>query len=202
MSLDTVVEDIRDEARARADETREDAEERARSIISEAEQDAAEIVEEREREVEREIEQEREQRLSSAKLEAKQKRLEARRDILEDVRESVEDRIASLQENRTELTRVLLDDAAEEFDDAADVQVYGRADDAGRIKSILAGNEDGDESENEYDGFSYAGEYDCLGGVVVESENSRIRVNNTFDSVFEDVWDDNLREVSERLFEE
>ena len=36
MSLDTVVEDIRDEARARADETREAGEERADEIVSEA----------------------------------------------------------------------------------------------------------------------------------------------------------------------
>ncbi|WP_248908664.1 V-type ATP synthase subunit E [Halocatena marina] len=202
MSLDTVVEDIRDEARARANDTREDAEKQARSIISEAETDADEIVEERKREVERQIEQEREQRLSSAKLEAKQERLEARRDILEDVRESVEERIVSIEENRAELTRALLDDAAEEFDtDEEEIQVYGRADDAELIKSILAGD-DGTGVGNEYDEFTYAGEYDCLGGVVVETENSRIRVNNTFDSVFEDVWEDSLREVSERLFEE
>jgi V/A-type H+-transporting ATPase subunit E len=196
MSLDTVVEDVREEARARADEIREDAEERGRSIISEAEQDAEEIVEEREREVEREIKQKREQRLSSAKLEAKQKRLEARRDILEDVRESVEERIASLDEGREDLTRALLADAAEEFEEGADIQVYGRADDQELIESILT------DEETEYEGSTYAGEHDCLGGVVVESEGSRVRVNNTFDSVLEGVWEDNLREVSERLFEE
>jgi V/A-type H+-transporting ATPase subunit E len=27
-------------------------------------------------------------------------------------------------------------------------------------------------------------------------------VNNTFDSVLEDVWEENLREISARLFEE
>jgi V/A-type H+-transporting ATPase subunit E len=195
MSLDTVVEDVREEARARANEIREDAEERGRSIISEAEQDAEEIVEEREREVNRQIEQEREQQLSGAQLEAKQERLEARRDVLEDVRESVEERIASLDEGREDLTRALLADAAEEFDEG-DIQVYGRADDQELIESILA------DEETEYEGSTYAGEHDCLGGVVVESEESRVRVNNTFDSVLEGVWEDNLREVSERLFEE
>ena len=90
MSLDTVVEDIRDEARARADEIRDDADERAEELIAEAEADAEQIHEEREAEVEREIAQEREQRLSSAKLEAKQARLGARRDVLEDVHDDVE----------------------------------------------------------------------------------------------------------------
>jgi V/A-type H+-transporting ATPase subunit E len=192
MSLDTVVEDIRDEARARAEEIRDEADAEAEEIIAEAEADAEQIREEREQEVERTIEQEREQKLSSAKLEAKQNRLEAKRDILQDVRADVETAIAELDDGREELTRALLDDAAEEFDEGADVAVYGRADDQDLLESIL----------DEYDGFEYAGEYECLGGVVAESENSRVRVKNTFDSILEEVWEDNLREISERLFED
>ncbi|GGN91621.1 V-type ATP synthase subunit E [Haloarcula pellucida] len=191
MSLDTVVEDIRDEARARADEIREAADERAEEIISEAEADADLIREEREAEVDREIEQEREQRLSSAKLEAKQARLGARRDVLQDVREDVEQAIADLEgDRREELTRSLISAAVEEFDDDS-LQVYGRADDQDLIEDILT----------DYDDAEFAGEYDCLGGVVVESEASRVRVNNTFDSVLESVWEDNLKAISDRLFE-
>ncbi|MFC7228160.1 V-type ATP synthase subunit E [Salinirubellus salinus] len=191
MSLDTVVEDIRDEARARAEEIRDEGEQRAEEIVSEAESDAEDILEEAEREVERSIEQEREQTLSSAKLEAKQARLEARRELLADVREDVEEEVAGLEgERREELTRALLDVAAEEFD-GDDVQVYGRADDEELLTDVL----------DDYEGFSYAGEYDCLGGVVVESEGSRVRVNNTFDSVLAEVWEDNLREISDELFQ-
>ena len=191
MSLDTVVEDIRDEARARADEIRNEGEQRAEEIVSEAESDAEDILEEAEREVERQIEQEREQTLSSAKLEAKQARLEARRELLADVREDVEEEIAGLEgERREELTRTLLDVAAEEFD-GEDVQVYGRAADEELLTDVLG----------DYEGFSYAGEYDCLGGVVVESEGSRVRVNNTFDSVLDEVWEENLRNISDELFQ-
>ncbi|MFB6308428.1 MAG: V-type ATP synthase subunit E [Haloarculaceae archaeon] len=193
MSLETVVEDIRDEARARAEEIESDADERAEEIIEEAEADAEEIRAEREAEVERTIEQEREQKLSSAKLEAKQSRLEARREALQDVREQVEAEIADLEgDTREELTRTLLDAAAGEFDDDDTVEVYGRADDADLLEEILA----------DYDGYEYGGEYDCLGGVVLESEGSRISVNNTFDSVLDEVWEDNLRAISDRLFEE
>lgn len=192
MSLETVAEDIRDEARARAEEIIEAAEAEAEQILAEAEQDADDLLAEREQAVERQIEQEREQRLSSAKLEAKQERLEARRDSLQAVRDAVEDAIVDLEDGREELTRSLLDAAAEEFEDAASVEVYGRADDQDLLEDVLA----------DYDGFSYAGEYDCLGGVVVESDESRVRVNNTFDSVLEDVWEDELKEVSSRLFEQ
>jgi len=193
MSLDTVVEDIRNEARERAKEIRSEGDERAAEIVSEAEADAEEILAEQERETEQTIAQEREQKLSSAKLEAKQKRLEARRDVLQDVRESVEERLATLdRDDREELTRELLDAAAEEFDDGATVRVYGRPDDDDLLTDIVA----------DYDGYEYAGEYDCLGGVVVESQASRLRVNNTFDSVLESVWEDNLQDISARLFEQ
>ena len=193
MSLDTVVEDIRDEAEAQAAAIREEAESQADSIIAEAEAEAESIEEQAEAEVEREIKREREQRLSSANLEAKQQKLEARRDALAEVRERVEAEIADLPaDEREELTRELLADAATEFEDADSVAVYGRAEDADLLEEILA----------EYDSFELAGEYDCLGGVVVESEAGRLRINNTFDSVLEDVWEDNLKALSDTLFED
>jgi V/A-type H+-transporting ATPase subunit E len=193
MSLDTVVEDIRDEARARAEEIREDAEAEGDRIVAEAEDDAEEILAERERAVERQIEQEREQALSSAKLEAKQQRLEARRDVLEDVHDRVEQAVADIDgDEREELTRALLDAAAEEFDADDSVAVYGAPQDEALLTEILA----------DYEGFTLDGERDCLGGVVVESESSRVRVNNTFDSILEGVWEDELKEISSRLFDQ
>jgi len=193
MSLETVVEDIRDEARARADEIRADADERADEIVADAEADADEIREEREATVEREIKQEREQRLSSAKLEAKQARLSARRDVLEDVHADVEQAVADRDgDRRKELTRALIDAAVAEFDDGAELRVRGRAEDESLIEDILT----------DYDDVTFAGTHECLGGVVVESESSRVRVNNTFDSVLERVWEDNLKDISDRLFED
>ncbi|CAI48603.1 A-type ATP synthase subunit E [Natronomonas pharaonis DSM 2160] len=192
MSLDTVVEDIRDEARARADEIRSEGEERAEEIIDEAEREADDIVDEAEREAERKISQERDQKLSSAKLEAKQARLEARREVLEEVHDDVEAQIADIDgDEREALTRSLLDAAAEEFDGDS-VRVHGHEDDADLLEGIVA----------DYDGFEVGEPVDCLGGVVVESDASRVRVNNTFDSILEDVWEENLREISARLFEE
>lgn len=189
MSLETVVEDIREDARAEAEAIVEAAEDRADDIVAAAEAEADDIIEEAERAVERRIERERDQRVSSANLEAKQARLETRRDLLESIREAVESRIASLEGDRREsLTRQLLEDAAAEFETA---EVYGREGDAALIESLLA----------DRDGFEYAGAVDCLGGVVLESEASRLRVNNTFDSILDDVWEAELKTISERLFD-
>ncbi|MFB6167353.1 MAG: V-type ATP synthase subunit E [Haloferacaceae archaeon] len=190
MSLETVVEDIREEAREEAAAIREEGEARAEEIISEAEADAERIHEEARREAEQQIEREREQAVSSAKLEAKQDRLEARRDALQEVRAAVEERVASMAgERREELTRALLANAAEEFE-GADASVYCRPDDEALVSGLV----------DEFDGLAHAGETDCLGGVIVESEASRVRVDNTFDSVLDDVWEDSLKDVSDRLF--
>jgi len=193
MTLETVVEDIKEQARARAEEITDEAEADAEEIRSEAEADAEEIREEILAEADRQIAQEREQKLSSAKLEAKQARLEARREVLQSVRQDVEQEIADLSgDEREELTEALLTVAAEEFGSDASVSIYGRADDQELIEDLLA----------EYDEYEYVGEYDCLGGVVAESDQSRVRVKNTFDSILDEVWEDNLREISDRLFEQ
>ena len=193
MSLDNVVEDIQDEAHARAEEVREEGERRAEEIVETAEADAEELLDARKKEVERQIEQEREQAVSGAKLEAKQERLEARRDVLEDVKSQVEAELRGLSgDDREALTRALLDEAATEFEGQASVAVYGREDDADLIEELVA----------DYDGFEYGGEHDCLGGVVVDATDSRVRVNNTFDSVLGDVWEDNLKDVSGILFDQ
>ena len=191
MSLETVVEDIREEAREEAAAIRDEGEARAEEIVSEAEADAEAIREEAREEAERQIEREREQAVSSATLEAKQDRLEARRDALQDVRAAVEERIAEMDgERREALTRALLADAAREFEGDDAVSVSCRPADEALVGDLVAA----------FDGFSVAGEVDCLGGVVVESESSRVRVDNTFDSVLDDVWEDSLKDVSDRLF--
>jgi V/A-type H+-transporting ATPase subunit E len=194
MSLDTVVEDIRDEARARAEEIRTEGRERADEIVADAESDAEEIVETREQEIERQISQRREQAISAAKLEAKQERLKARRDALETVREQTEEELASLSgDRREEFTRALLDASAAEFDAADDIVVRGRAADEAMLEAVLA----------DYEGFSLSDEtVDCLGGVVVESQRSRVRVDNTFDSILDTVWEENLKDVSGILFDQ
>ena len=192
MSLDTVVEDVRDEARARAEEIREAAETEADEIIATAEADAERIRDERLAEADRQIDQEREQTLSSAKLEAKQERLSARRDVLEDVYDDVEAAIESLDDDRRrELTEALLDATLAEFDADDDVAVYTRAEDVELLEELVA------DRNAQVDG-----EIDCLGGVVAESDTSRVRVNNTFDSVLDAVWDDELKNISERLFDQ
>lgn len=193
MTLESVVEDIREQARAEAEEIRQAAEEEAASILEEAEAEAAEIVEDREREVEREVEQLREQQVSSANLEAKQRQLAARREALDEVRSSVEAQLIELPDDeRRELTEALLDAALAEFGDEEDLVVHGRDSDEALLESLTSDD----------DQLSVGEPIDRLGGVVVEGTESRMRVDNSLDAVLDEVWEDNLRSISDTLFEE
>lgn len=191
MSLETVVEDIREEAKAEAAEIRSAGDEEAEEIVAAAEEDAEATLADAEREVEQRISREREQRLSSAELEAKQARLRARRDVLERVYERVAERLEELPaDRREELLRTLLDGSAETFDE--EVVVHCRSEDRELLSDVLA----------DYDGYELGDEIECIGGVVLESEASRVRVNDTFDALLEDVWENNLKAISDRLFEQ
>lgn len=192
MSLETVVEDIREEAEAEAAAIRSAADEEADAIIDEAEAEAQDTIAAAERDVEQQIEREREQRLSSAALEAKQERLGARRDLLEDVYDRVAERLSELSaDRREELTRTLIESAAHEFGDHQ-VTVYGNADDQELLEQIVG-------SDSQYE---VGNPIECLGGVILESDASRVRVNNTFDALLEDVWEDNLKAISDQLFDQ
>lgn len=188
MSLDTVVEDIRQEARKEAAAIREEADKEAEEIISQAKAEAEQIRQSAQEDVEAQIEREREQARSNAKLEARQQRLRARRDLLDAVYDSVAEALADLSgDKRRELTAALLDAARAEFS-TEELVVYGRGADEALITELLTDNE------------RFGGHYECLGGVVVEGPDGRIRANNTFDSLLTDIWEEQLGEISTRLF--
>jgi len=193
MSLESVADDIREQARAEAERIREAAEAEADAIIEEAEAEADELRAERKRETERQVSQEREQTVSSAKLEAKQLRLRAHRDALDAVRTSVEEHIADIGgEQRRELTGELLDAALAEFEEGEPLVVHGRATDEALLESLT----------DDQDRLRIGEPVDRIGGVIVEGTETSMRVDNSFDTVLKEVWEDNLRHISDQLFDE
>jgi V/A-type H+-transporting ATPase subunit E len=188
MGLETVVEDITDEARARADEIVAEAEEESDETLSDAREEAESIVEQAREEAESEAEDLREQEVSSAKLEARKMKSREERDLLAELRADVADELAALEDGREEMTRSLLEAGIEELG-ADEGAVYAAEDDEEMVQDLV----------DDFDGFEYGGTTEVLGGVVVESGNGEVRVDNSFDSVLEQVWNDSLREVSAHL---
>jgi V/A-type H+-transporting ATPase subunit E len=191
MGLETVVDDIKQKARARADEIVDEAEQESDETLSEARQEAESIVEQAREEAKKEAEDLREQEVSSAKLEARKMVSREERDLLAELRADVRDELAGLEDGREDLTRSLLEAGVEELGDEEGA-VYAAEGDEELVEDLV----------DDVDGFEYGGTTDVLGGVVVESADGEVRVDNSFDSVLERLWNDSLREVSARLLED
>jgi V/A-type H+-transporting ATPase subunit E len=191
MGLETVVDDIKDEARTRAEEIKAEAEQEADETLEEAREEADEIRHEEREAAEKRAEELREQEVSSAKLDARKMQSRERRDLLAELRADVRDELEEVEEGREEMTRTLLEGAIEELGEDTGV-VYAAGRDEDLVNDIIV----------DYDGFEYGGTTDVLGGVVVEASDGDVRVNNSFDSVLETVWNDSLKEVSDRLLGE
>tara|TARA_A100001037_G_scaffold273211_1_gene269930 strand:- start:5899 stop:6486 length:588 start_codon:yes stop_codon:yes gene_type:complete len=191
MSLETVVEDIREKARGDAERILSESDAEGKEIIDKARKEASVNRAVGKEEISRKIELEKEQKFSSTNLAAKQKTLEKKRDLLELVRQEIENEISQIKgKEREELTGKLIESSIKEFIDVKDVVVYGNVEDEKLLKSLL----------KKHKGVKYGGEYECIGGVVMESESARMRVNNTFDSIIETVWTEELKNISELLF--
>ncbi|MDZ7688954.1 MAG: V-type ATP synthase subunit E [Halobacteriales archaeon] len=191
MGLETVVDDIKDEARTRAEEIVQEAEEEAEEILEEARGESESIKQEERESAEKRAEELREQEISSAKLEARKMRSREQRDLLAELRADVSEELAGTEEGREEMTRNLLEGAIEELGEDTGT-VYSSEGDEELVEGIL----------DDYGGFEYGGTTEVLGGVVVEASDGDVRVNNSFDSVLETVWSGSLKEVSERLLGE
>ncbi len=49
-------------------------------------------------------------------------------------------------------------------------------------------------------GPAFAGTVDRLGGIVIESADGRTRLDLTYDSILDDLWQDLLKEVAQTLW--
>jgi V/A-type H+-transporting ATPase subunit E len=187
MGLDQVIEEVLAEGEREADAIVEEAREEADAIVQDAKERAEEEREERLAEAEQEADAERRRIEASAELEAKKKRLDAEADVLASVRSRVESRLTDLpQEEREPLVRTLIEDAG--------------ADEFGGDARAWAPKRDRDIVEDY--GFTYEGEIDALGGVVIESPDGRIREDLTFDTLLDEVWRDRMHEVALDVLEQ
>ncbi len=191
MGMETVVDDIKDEAREEAEALVTDAEAEAEQMLEEARKEAEEIRNAEEEKAEREAEEIHEQTVSSARLDARKMRSQAEKRLLSNLREEVEDRLSELEESREDLTRDLIEDAVDELDQDGGT-VRGAEHDTELVKELV----------EEFDGYTVGDPVEILGGVVVEGGDGEVRVDNSFDSVLERVWNQELKEISTELLGE
>jgi V/A-type H+-transporting ATPase subunit E len=182
MGLDAIVEEIRAKGRAEADKISEETEKEVSKIIADAEANAARLKAVKEEAVRNEIDRLRQQELSSANLEVKKAILNARKELLDEVHEDAKE---SLQKLPAEKNQKLLKSIIERNENS-NAKIYSRGKDKAVVKKLTK--------------LEYAGEIDCIGGVVIENADSTEVLDFKYDTILRNVSEQSLKQVSDILF--
>jgi len=182
MGLETVVKDIMDAAQAEVSKQDAEADAEVSLILDEAKQNAKKIMGESLAKAEDDIKKIRQQEISSANLEVKRTLLNARKEILDKVYvQAVETISAFSPEKNEELLKSLIDKY-----ESNGTKIYSNAESEEIVKKLSS--------------LEYAGNIDCLGGVVIENEDGTIRLDYTYDVILKSVNERLLKQTSDILF--
>ena len=120
--------------------------------------------------------------ISSANLEVKRLRLNKRKELLDQVYNKIYESIKSMPASKAEkLLSVLI--AKHEADG---VRIYSNKNSEAIVKKLSS--------------LSYAGNIDCIGGIVLENEDGTVRLDFTYDSILKNVYERSLKQISDILY--
>ncbi len=182
MGLDAIVEEIRAKGKAEADRISGETYQEVSKIIADAQSQAARIKAARQEAVRKEIDRMRQQELSSANLEVKRATLNARKELLDEVYASAKDTINKLPAERNQKLLKLIIVKNED----SNTKIYSRAKDRSAVKKLTK--------------LDYAGEIDCIGGVVIENEAGTEFLDLRYETILKNANERSLKEVSDILF--
>jgi V/A-type H+-transporting ATPase subunit E len=182
MGLETVVKDILDVAQKEASQIDAEADAEVSRIIDEARQTAKKIMGESLSKAEDDIKKIRQQETSSSNLEVKREILNSRKEVLESVYMKAVGKIAVLPPSKNEeLLKAIIETQ----------QING---------SRIYSNRDSEETVKKLSTIDYAGNINCIGGVVIENEDGTIRLDYTYDLIMKNMNDQSLKQLSDILF--
>ncbi len=182
MGLDAIVEDIRAKGRAEANKISEETALEISRIIADADANAAKLKTAKEEAVRKEIERLKQQELSSANLEVKKAILNARKEIMDEVYEDAKDSVKKLPaEKNQKLLKTII-----EKNENNNAKIYSRNKDKQIVKKLTK--------------LEYAGEIDCIGGIVIENADGTEVLDFKYDTILKNVSEQSLKPVSDILF--
>ncbi len=186
MPLDNVIEEIYEKGREQVESILKEAEKEAEKIIAEAKREAEEILKKAREDAEKEAENLRRQEVSSVSLEMKRLFLNKQKELLESVFDLTKQRVREMgEEDRKKLLEELIKKNARDG-----MVIYSRKEDESVVKEIIGSL--GKKIE-------YGGNINCLGGVILEDSKEGIRINLTFDELLNQLFEQEMSEVSKIL---
>ncbi len=198
MSLEKVLDQIRQDGEQKAAIIRKEGEDEAQRILQNAQAKADEKKMRMEDELAERVAYLMDVRLSKRRMEGKRKHLVDEKRLMGEFRKAFEERVRSFdQEKNRALLKKLLNIA--------------RASPAFSIQSIVSKDEDTDISRElpfylycnkrdrtlvmELSNLEVADTIDCLGGIIAEAEDHSWRINLTYDVLLEEFYERSVRKI-------
>lgn len=175
MGLDDVVQEVRTGSERQAKEILDAAQAEADTILADARAKAAHYETERLAQAERDVEQLERQAISHARFEARKAVLATENELRDELRRHIMDGLAGLDAKTRKAHIKTLTKTAQAIIPSG--RVWGAAADAAALKEGA---------------YEYAGEADIAGGLIVESDDGKERLDLSYETLLGDVWRDVL----------
>ncbi len=191
MGLETVVTDIQEKGQREAEAIRAETRREVEAILKAAQERVEEIKIGAEKEVSDQIGRMMAQEDSAANLIVKRQLLNAQKEVLDEVyRKTLEALSALPNDFHREAIARLLGKAVKEIRTGV---VHCSARDTGILKELLGAG-------REYAGLRAGGAIPIEGGIVVESEDGAMKLDLSYRTFLDRVWEKGLKEASDVLF--
>ena len=181
MGLDIVIKDIQNGAQTEVSKIKAEADAKVSEILNEAKDAQKKMLGDSLAQAEDDLKNLHQQVISSANLDVKRIRLNKRKELLDQVYNKTVESIKSMPASKAEkLLSVLI-----EKHEAEGVKIYSNKNSEAIVKKLSS--------------LSYAGNNDCIGGIVLENEDGTVRLDFTYDSILKNVYERSLKQMSDIL---
>ncbi|MBI4399555.1 hypothetical protein HY570_02290 [Candidatus Micrarchaeota archaeon] len=190
MGLQELREEILNNAKTSARKIQKESEAEAETIVRTAEEKKKQTLETVKKDVKEVLEREERERVSSARLKAKMIMAEAKESVIKELMDQLFEKMKEYRESseyKTTLAR-LVDEGLGQI--SGKVVVYANKEDASLVKKLL-GKKKAELSEEPIQ---------CIGGVVVTSEDGKVRINNTLEAKFEERKEEVRKSIYDMVF--
>ncbi|MEA3470897.1 MAG: V-type ATP synthase subunit E family protein [Thermodesulfobacteriota bacterium] len=193
METDKIREAILDKARGEAEKIVSDAKEKTREILAEAESQKGKRYEEEKKKIIAEARRESSKTLAQASLKARQQILKVKDAVVTEVLSKVKDGLSNEIKDKSMLAR-LITETIDAFESEAKLRIFTAPKDLKMVEEVIG------ESETMKERVAEIKEIECLGGIMGETLDGMVSIDNTFDMRLEMLVPKILPEIGKKLF--
>ncbi len=183
MSLERMIEEIRQQGQQESEEILDAARQERERMLSEVQTQGKELRSERLRQAEDRGTREEVREIARAELEARKSLLQAQKEVLDEVREAAADRLRDLDSN-DRLLEILVEQSREDLD------------------GLVRCNPRDVKTLQRLTGIPVQGDLDVIGGFVIEAQAGDRRIDLTYDTFLDGLWEQAVRDVADTLWRE